>query len=620
MKKCIIFKIIFVLITVFALLSSVSCTNYMSEFSEPQNFDKVVLLKDDQPTFNLILSDEVMKKLQESAPDVLASMKKYFNLTLDEDVESNIISINAKPTGMFKSAKIISASDVSLDSRKTNNSEGLYDSEGDASDVTGVSSLRYKDYYIDVNLGKISIICGSVDAAIDALEYINVEYIDNGVIQDGEFLISEPQSGIHSGYYLEDSIAGTSLDKYSLVYMSDELYYDGEKNALYLHEYFEKNFGLNLDMDNSDNLEKIENKIVIGKTELPLCTEYYSEKVDICSYKIIQTEDDLYIFGGSDWSIQYAIDYLIEQYFSQEKDIPKEYCYEGSIYGEYLFEKYEGSNLRIMSNNIWDNVNNNIVWSSQGEDCSMFARLEGMAKAFMAYNPDVLCLQELDSGYINVLINYLNKAERNYKLVSYREAGLAGSTYTPMIYNADEVTLLDSYSHVYTYGSNQLTKSYTWGYFKQNNSDKCFIVVSTHLWWMSENNFPGSIEYRERQLTEISEAIDELIEKYDCPCFVLGDFNCNAVSEEYQILPTLGFSDCYDIATEFADNVSGRYSCNSFGFSCNPNNGTYKEKAIDHALAKNLGDSRVLIYDYVTPNFYGKLSDHAPLYIDVNLE
>lgn len=613
MKKNIALKAFLMLITAFMLLSITSCDNYMSLFPESENYDKVVLLKDNSPTFNLILSDEVMQELQEGSPDLLNSMEKYFNLTLDENVESNIISINAKPAGIFKNVENVSVSDMSFDSEKSDDSEVLYD------DLSDISYLRYKDYYIDVSFGKISIICGSVDAAVDALEYINVEYIDNGVTQDGEFLISPPISGIHSGEYLEGSIAGNSLDKYSLVYMSDDLYNDGEENALYLHEYFEKNFGLNLDTDDTDDSQNITNKIVIGKTKLPLCEEYYSDKIDICSYKIMQTEDDLYIFGGSDWSIQYAIDYLIEQYFSKEKDIPKEYCYEGSIYGEYLFEKYEGSNLRLMTNNIWDNVNNNAIWSLQGEDCSIFTRLEGMSKAFMAYNPDVLCLQEMDSNYVNVLINYLNNAERNYKLVSYREAGLAGSTCTPIIYNADEVTLLDSYSHVFTYGSNQLSKSYTWGYFKKNDSDECFVVVSTHLWWMSESSLPGSIEYRECQLTEISEAIDELMEKYDCPCFVLGDFNCNAMSDEYQISSKLDFLDCYDIATEFADDTSGKYSCNSFGFSCKPNGGTYKENAIDHALARNLKDSQVLVYDYVTPNFYGKLSDHAPLYIDVKL-
>lgn len=615
MNKNIVVKILFAAAIIFAMPMLNSCSKYSQNISETENSGKIALLKDNNPNFDLVVSNEIMKELNAKDPSVLESIEKYFNFISDENIDSNLISINTE-----KNSESVSVSDMSK--KGGDNSVNSYDTIDTASDIlikNRVSKLRYKDYYIDASLGKISIVCGSVNAAVDALKYLNEEYIDKGVNQEGEFLIPEPKSGIHNGDYLKSSVAGVSIDQYSLVYLSNKQYCDGEKNAVYMRKYFEQNFGVKLDMNNSDYSKEINNKIVIGKTGLPISAEYYREKADICDYKIVQSDGNLYILGGSDWSVQYAIDYLIDTFFSKGKDIPEGYSYEGSVYGEYLFKKDDDLNLRIMTNNVWNNQNNNPIWLSQGEDCSAYTRFENMAKIFAAYNPDVLCFQEMDPSYVNVMINYLNSADRAYKLVSFREAGIAGSSYTPIIYNSNEVTLLDSGSHVFTYGSNQLTKSYTWGYFKQNSSGKCFAAFSTHLWWMNENDLPGSAEYRENQITEISEAIDELSEKYNCPCFVMGDFNCTASSKEYQILPKLGFSDCYDIATKFADNTSGTYNCSSFVFSCKPNGGSYKKTSIDHALAKNLNDSEVLIYEYVNPNFYGKLSDHAPLYIDVNL-
>lgn len=480
-------------------------------------------------------------------------------------------------------------------------------------------SLKYKDYYISSDENEIAIVCGSLDSAQEALDYFRTEYIESGKIDGSRYLINEPKTEAHEGQYLNAKVSGKSLNEYTIVYSKDSQYYDSEQPADYLNDYFLKNLGRKLNVNNYNYTSVLNQKLVIGKVPYTVSTDYYNQSPDICSYQIDQESDDLYILGGSDWAIQYAVDYMIDEYFSQDKNVPKNFHKSGSIYGMYLFDKYDGSDVRIMTNNVWDKPCNTAVWEESGENCSNNARLKEMAKAYMAYNPDVLALQEMNHYFINYLIEKVNESGRNYKVADRIANGNIYRNCTPILYNADTVELLESDAHVFRYASNANSKSYTWGYFKDKKSGEDFIVFSTHLWWQKDKNYPKSSYYREKQIEEVCTKADELIAKYNCPCFIMGDFNCTASAQEYGTLTAMGYDDCHTIATQYAEDASGRYVCNGRAFSYKPNDATYR-KSIDHIAAKNLTQGEVLSYDYVTPNFYGKLSDHAPLYVDVKLD
>ena len=220
------------------------------------------------------------------------------------------------------------------------------------------------------------------------------------------------------------------------------------------------------------------------------------------------------------------------------------------------------------------------------------------------------------------MLREINKGGRNYQFVDGAREFYVLRNHTPIIYNTDTLELKDSGSHVFSYGSNTSgsnigTKSYTWAYFRQKSTGYKFIVFSTHLWWKQEVVEPGSIQYRIDQMTEICKKANELIKEYSCSCYVMGDFNCKTSSTEFATMGKYNFSDCHEIATEFASNSPGRYICKENSFSYKPNAGTYKKNGIDHIMVKNLKKARVLSYNYALPNFYGRLSDHAPVYIDV---
>ena len=495
----------------------------------------------------------------------------------------------------------------------------IYDTKPDTS-----ASLKYGDYVIQTDNDGISIICGSLESNIDALNYFLTEYVQMGSSSEGNYLINVPDSAVHVGHYLNIRIADRPLKDYSIIYYCDKTYYDSRENAKYLKSYFQKNCGIDVFTKDSDSSREIEHKIVIGKSRLDKSLEFYDQKYDLMDYRIIQDNGNLYIMGGSDWAIRYAINYLIDTFFSKEIPVPSGYSQEGNIYGEQIFDRYENSDLRIMSNNVWDCAYNS--WYSLGENSYNINRFTQMAKVYLAYMPDVLSLQELNMriAYSNAMLREINATGGNYRYVdrysSGYEVGCSERNCTPIVYNSDTVTLLAAGDQQYPRGGNNSnTKSFTWGYFEKKGTDFRFLVFSTHLWWKRDVVMPGSSDLRIQQMTILDEKANELIETYQCPCFVLGDFNCKSTSREFMTLESLGFTDCHSIAEEYVSNESGRYACNVSTFCYKHSAGTYKKNSIDHIMVKNLKKASVLSYDYALPNFYGKLSDHAPVYIDVKI-
>lgn len=605
MKMNIIFRIAAVFTAIILLLQFVSCESYPRKILSDEGDSEaqaVVLLKDGERRCNLAVSTNVMERLKSDKKKLLDELTPYFNIISDDLVDSNIIYINSSISRLMDGF--------------TAYDQNTYVEAKKNLPMDVLNQLMYRDYYVFVEEKSILVVCGSATMIFEVIQTLYDEYISQGVEEKGKYIMNLPQIGIYSGNYLKGvGIAGNPIKNYTIVYPSLIYSSEGSTAAKYFYEYFYENCGVSLPMTYNDNSKKIEYEIVVGNTSKSVCRQYYSIERQLGSYRVVQSGKKLYIMGGSDWALQYAMDILIHNYFAQGLSIPENYTISGSIYGRCIFEKYAGANLRIMSQNIWGNYNNTPVWMAAGLDCSISARLKGFANVFMAYNPDVICFQEVNrSEKIIELLNMMEQKGQNYEFIDCGRS----VNYTPLAYNTDTLTLVDSGEHKFEYGSDMGSKAYTWACFTHNKTRETFVVMSTHLWWMNLQQNGNSVDYRQRQLKEISDKIDKLIEEYKCPGFVLGDFNCNISSTEYKSSLENGFTDCYNIATEFADNVSGRFVCNQYFYSNQPSIGTYK-KAIDHALVKNIGDSEVVSYDYITPNFFGKLSDHAPLCLDIKL-
>ena len=78
-----------------------------------------------------------------------------------------------------------------------------------------------------------------------------------------------------------------------------------------------------------------------------------------------------------------------------------------------------------------------------------------------------------------------------------------------------------------------------------------------------------------------------------------------------------GWTDVYRLAKGFRDETRGHHYCNPKGYR-RDTGGTF-EQAIDHILAKNLGNCTVESFRRLTPEYFDKASDHYPLYIELSI-
>lgn len=280
--------------------------------------------------------------------------------------------------------------------------------------------------------------------------------------------------------------------------------------------------------------------------------------------------------------------------------------------------------LRLLSNNVWSSRKNHTWWIERGLDCSSAARAPQFAKVYQDLLPDVIGWQEGDSFFRELTPPAMKEIGlTNYEIIT------AGCT--SILYNKDKLELRESQFFVYpdtmegyegTYNEDN-SKSYGIGVFKVKENGKYIIFGTTHLWWMSGNPeskyyCPQADEAREYQTNCMLDALEALREKYNCPAIAVGDFNTTCDSLALKSAFARGYRHAHDIATEYADERGGCHPCYPWGYQMYDNPGPF-EKSIDHIIIKGEPEGFVKRFDRYTPDYYMPLSDHFPVFIDVEI-
>ena len=283
--------------------------------------------------------------------------------------------------------------------------------------------------------------------------------------------------------------------------------------------------------------------------------------------------------------------------------------------------------MRLMSNNQWKCDENNDAWRAMGEDCSAEARVKGLVRAYAGILPDVMGLQEVSPRMAALMMESL-------RALPLPDGGVARYEYvsggdTPIVYRRDRLRLLESGFFLYDEAvpglegsfNNDETKSYCFGVFESRAEGRRFALMSTHLWWMSSH--PESPRYRAGsnvarayQIRLASARMDEVMEKYACPGVIMGDLNASVNSLCLEAAREAGWEEAHDLAPLGArDETCGHHPCDGKGFE-HGEPGTF-EQAIDHILLKNKGGAKVLAFRRLTDAWFDRVSDHYPLYVDI---
>ena len=554
-------------------------------------------------------SDDTTAAVQEQTID----LSKYILVrpeTCENTLLSTAASLRTELTAICGAEVKISDDWVKKgESPDNDNFEILLGATNRAQSIAALEGLNAGDYVIEIVGNKIIICGGSDKATVAAIEYFRANCIVDGkVVIDGRIEQKKSYSAIDA------TIGGVPIEQFSIVYSARVPNNEGKSVAQSLQKMVLEYTGKTLEVVNESKTS--EHEIVIGETNRDYSKELYKKTFGAYDYHIEYKDGKLY-FAGESFGLQYCIKYIVDVYFAFGSSVPANVASSGTMYGHQIYTLENGGDIRIMSNNVWDCDGNKAAWEAKGENCSAKVRSEGLAATYMAYAPDVICLQEMSALMIKYIQKKLTENGFSYELLTYTVGSDVDNTC--ILYRTDTLKLIDKGHHEFTYGNNGGSKSYTWGYFEQISTGKKFAALSTHMWWQSESAAPGSDKHRENQAAEIVAAMDKVIEKYNCPVFVMGDFNTRTTTKAFKVYTDGGFKNTYSLATEFADNHRGRHTCNADGFALEDSAGSYASDAIDHILLKNGGDTQVYTFDHARPYFYIKLSDHYPVFVDVTI-
>ena len=277
--------------------------------------------------------------------------------------------------------------------------------------------------------------------------------------------------------------------------------------------------------------------------------------------------------------------------------------------------------LRIMSTNVWRCAENKPWWIERGLDCSSAFRAPGIVKAYCETMPDIIGTQECDVIFREHLPKEIKKAGLNYSFV---EAG-----FTSFIYNNDKLDLVENEYVIYPEShpehegifNNDNSKSFCLAVFRVKEDGKYIVFAGTHLWWMSGDEDhpsyrPFSHEAREYQMNIMLDHLDSFRKKYNCPAVAVGDINAIYDSLAIKAAFSRGYHHAHDIAVEYADERNGWHYCFPDGYVGYDDPKPFAE-GIDHILVAGEPDGFVRRFERYTPEYYLSLSDHFPVFADV---
>ena len=281
----------------------------------------------------------------------------------------------------------------------------------------------------------------------------------------------------------------------------------------------------------------------------------------------------------------------------------------------------------LMSNNQWKYDENNDIWRAMGEDCSAGARVKGLVRAYRRILPDAMGLQEVSLRMASLMMAELDETPLPGGGAARYEYISGGDT--PIVYRRDKFRLLESGFFRYDEAvpglegsfNNSGTKSWCFGVFEGLEDGRRFALMSTHLWWMSShpespNYRAGSNRARAYQIGLACARMDEVMAKYACPGVLMGDLNASVNSLCLETAFAAGWKEVHDLAPADArDETCGHHPCGPKGFE-RSDPGAF-ERAIDHILVKNEGGAKVRAFRRLTDEWFDKVSDHYPLYVDI---
>lgn len=469
--------------------------------------------------------------------------------------------------------------------------------------------LKFKEFFFGMINNKLVIIGGSYESTKTAVNLFVRKHIDQDMTEDKQtfnFKVSANYTEKVRYPVSTFDISGTDAKEYRIVYSKNDTF-SAQSFAKRLYKLICDRYGYKLELV-ADPKDSYPYEIIVGTKLAP------DVKFDKSSIHIECKGEKMYFACDSSTGYAYFYDYMNKKLTNTSEmsysDGHSETTALSTLFkggSENILQK---QGIRIMVNNIW---------CFNEDDAPADLRAKQLAELYEDYAPDVLGLQEFSKVIKTSITPLLTKL--GYKEVPYTEKNKSIAVQTPLYYNPNTLELLNSGFFRYTDESGDNSKAVSWGLFKEKATGKTFIAGSTHFYWTSDELGKAS---RIIDAQDLSKLVKELTDRYNCPVFIGGDFNCKLGSDPINILLSNGFKDIESVAKK--TELNGTHHsyptfdtdlmvCTTY-YTANGDN----TNAIDHMFGYNLTNATVNTYDVVEDYFALASSDHCPILIDITLK
>ena len=189
--------------------------------------------------------------------------------------------------------------------------------------------------------------------------------------------------------------------------------------------------------------------------------------------------------------------------------------------------------------------------------------------------------------------------------------------YTPVFYKKEKFNEIDGGYFTYDGMNDGNSKSVTWVVLEDKESLNRYAVASTHFWW----KFRGEEDTNQRlqNAIQLKMLCDRVVEKYNIPIIIGGDFNNGKNAPQcdipYQTMLKWGFCDIRNLAEITSKE---EYTCRD-GYPILKDDGTYAkcsiapEYCIDYIFVYGDYPIKVKRFYIETNDKALTSSDHCPL-------
>ncbi len=466
------------------------------------------------------------------------------------------------------------------------------------------NGMRSRDYTVTFDGDKIVLGGTTIETVEKACDrFIDFILIKQGKDNQGSATVVFKEDDIFSytyNKYLMESckILGADISEYAIVYDRNDIY-SAERNARLFANVIQRDAGYALRLER--NATEGAREIVFGGSDTVKERHGFTIRAE---------GTKLYVSAECMEGFNAAYIYLTETLFKGEKiEIAEGFSYSGvADVSDFPEMDLRAGEYRVIFNNIYGN--------HQAEHPAA-ARNDMNSELHLEYLPDVIGLQEASPNttqYITFMIAH------GYTRVDVKATNSNEHNYTPLLYRADKLEVIDKGYHLFDDGAGDKSKSVTWAVFKDKVSGDVFAVGATHFYWTSDELGQAA---RLKDAEQVSELAKQITSKYNCSFILGGDFNCRIDSAPFSIMNKEGFKNLQKISPETMD-ITTHHAYAAYDSELeiyvnptvpsNPYN-----KAIDHALVFNESKITPKKFAVILHEYSFLSSDHCPVMVEFDI-